>query len=62
MIVKLVDGPLQFTDPLLKVGVTVIVAVTGDVPVLIAVNDGIPVLLPPDDAANPMLVVLFVHV
>ena len=61
VIVKLVVGPLQLTDPLLNVGVTVIVAVTGDVPVLIAVNDGIPVLLPPDDAANPIPVLSFVH-
>lgn len=34
------DGPGQLTTPSEYVGVTVIVATTGDVPVLIAVKDG----------------------
>ena len=58
MIVKLVDGPLQFTDPFAKVGVTVMVAVTGDVPRLIALNDA---MFPLPLAARPMLGVLLVH-
>ena len=62
VIVKLVDRPLQLTLPLVNVGVTVIVAVTGDVPLLIALNEGMPVLLPADVAARPILGVLFVHV
>ena len=58
VIVKLVVGPVQGTPPLVKVGVTVIVAVTGDVPVLMAVNAAI---LPVPLANNPIEGVLFVH-
>ena len=39
-------------------GVTVMVAVTGEVPVLVAVNDG---MLPVPLAPRPMLVLLFDH-
>jgi hypothetical protein len=56
--VKVLEGPVQLTDPLVKVGVTVIVAVTGAVPLLVAVNDAIS---PEPVAGRPMLVVLFVH-
>ena len=52
------DGPLQFTDPFAKVGVTVMVAVTGDTPRLIALNDA---MFPLPLAARPMLGVLLVH-
>lgn len=51
MMVKLLDGPVQVTDWLVKVGVTVIVAITVDVPPLKAVNDG---RLPFPLAASPM--------
>jgi hypothetical protein len=56
--VKVFEGPVQLTDPLVKVGVTVIVAVIGELPVFVAVKDAI---LPDPLAASPMLVVLFVH-
>jgi len=42
----------------LAVGVTVIVAITVDVPVLVAVNEG---MLPVPFAARPMEGVLFTH-
>jgi hypothetical protein len=58
VMVNVIDVPLQFTPPLLNTGVTIIVAVTADVPVFTAVNDGI---LPVPLAANPMDVVLFVQ-
>ena len=51
-------GPAHEVPPFVKVGVTIIVAVTGVVEVLAAVNDMLPLPL----AARPMLVVLFVHV
>ena len=58
VIVNVCDGPLQMTVPPVKVGVTVIVATTGEVVVLMAVKDAIfPV--PPD--AKPMLGVLLLH-
>ncbi len=44
---------------LLTVGVTVIVAVTGDVPELVALKEG---TLPEPDDANPIEVIEFVHV
>ena len=56
VIVKLVVGPVQGTPPLVKVGVTVIVAVTGAVPLFTAVNAAI---LPDPLANNPMEGVLF---
>ena len=58
VIVKLVDGPLQLTVPFVNVDVTVIVAVTGDVPVLVAVKAA---MFPLPLAPRPILVVLFVH-
>ena len=63
MIVKLVVGPVQGTPPLVKVGVTVIVAVTGDVPVLMAVNAAIlPVPLAPSPIEGVLLTQLYVVV
>ena len=50
-----IDAPGQ----LYAVGVTVIVAIIGDVVVLVAVNDG---TLPEPLAASPIAVLLFVHV
>jgi hypothetical protein len=50
--------PTQLTPPLVNVGVTVIVAVTGAVVVFVAVKLGI---FPVPDATSPMLVVLFVQ-
>ena len=58
VIVKVVGVPSQIADPLVKRGVTVIVAVTGDVPVFTAVNA---VILPVPLAINPIEGVLFVH-
>ena len=46
-------GPVQLTPPLVKVGVTTIVAITGAVPVLTAVKLA---MLPMPLAARPMLV------
>ena len=40
--------PAQLTLPLVKVGVTVMVAITGAVPVLVAVNEGIDPIPPAD--------------
>ena len=51
MIVKVWVGPLHVILPLVKCGVTTIVATTGAVPILVAVKDAIsPVPL----AARPM--------
>ena len=58
VIVKVIGAPVQLTPPLVNVGVTVIVAVTGKKPVLIATNGAI---LPVPVAARPMLGVLLVH-
>ena len=55
MIVSVDGGPVQ---PF-AVGVTVIVAVIGEVVALVAVNEGI---LPEPLAARPIDVLLFVHV
>ena len=52
--VKLCGVPVQPSND----GVTVIVAVTGDVPALVAVNEG---MLPVPLAPRPMLVLLLVH-
>ena len=63
VIVKLVVGPVQGTPPLVKVGVTVIVAVTGDVPVLMPVNAAIlPVPLAPSPIEGVLLTQLYVVV
>ena len=50
--------PVQLTPPLMKVGVTVIVAVTGVVPLFTAVKEGI---LPVPLAARPIAGVLLVQ-
>ena len=56
--VKLLADPAQLVPPLVKVGVTVMVAITGEVAVLMAANG--PIFPLPADA-KPMLVVLLVH-
>jgi hypothetical protein len=56
--VKVSAGPTQLTEPFVKVGVTVIVALIGDVPALVAVNDGI---LPAPLTPRPIAVLLFDH-
>ena len=58
VMVKVFVGPSHVTPPLLKCGVTMIVATTGDVPVFVAVNVGI---FPLPVAANPMLISLLVQ-
>ena len=55
---KLRGVPLQVTPPFVYAGVTVIVAVTGEVPVLTAENAAI---LPVPLAPKPMVVLLFVQ-
>ena len=57
--VKLVGVPKQFTEPSTKVGVTVIVAITGVAVVLIAVKLGIVFETP--EIANPILGVSFIQ-
>jgi hypothetical protein len=52
VIVKFFVGPSHVTPALVKCGVTMIVATTGDVPALVAVNDGI---LPLPLAASPIV-------
>ena len=56
VMIKFSEEPTQDTPPLVKVGVTVTVAVTGDVPPFNAVNDAI---LPVPLAASPMAGLLF---
>ena len=58
VMVKVIAVPVQVTPLLVKLGVTVIVAVTGAVPVLVAVKEGI---LPTPDAASPIDGLLFVQ-
>jgi hypothetical protein len=58
VIVNVLDVPVHVVGPVVKVGVTVIVAVTAEVLVLMAVNDG---MFPVPVAANPMEVVLLVQ-
>ena len=58
VIVNVLDAPVQVTPPLVKVGVTVMVAVTAAVLTLVAVK--LPIL-PVPAAARPMLVLLFVQ-
>ena len=53
---KFSAGPVQLVPPFVKVGVTVIMAVTVDVPLLIATNA---LMLPEPPAARPMPGVLF---
>jgi len=52
--VKLSGIPTELTPPLVKVGVTVMVPITGAVPLLVAVKEGIPVEFPPLFAARPI--------
>src|SRR5664279_5486171 len=59
VIVKVFVGPSHVTPPLVKCGVTMIVATTGDVPALMAVNEGIS---PLPLAVRPIDGKLFVHV
>ena len=56
--VKLLAAPMQLVPPLVNVGVTVMVAMTGEVVVLRAVKGPI---FPVPPTAKPMLVVVFVH-
>ena len=49
-------GPAQLTPALVKVGVTMIIAVTGAVPLFTAGNAA---MFPLPEAANPIEVVLF---
>ena len=58
VMVNVCDVPVQVMPPLVKVGVTVIVPVTGAVVKLVAVKL---LILPVPLAAKPMLVVLFVQ-
>ena len=58
VIVKVFVRPEQLLLPLVKVGVTTIVATTGAVVVLTAVNEAI---LPVPDPAKPIVVSLLVH-
>jgi hypothetical protein len=58
VIVNVFAGPEQDTPKLVKVGVTVMVAVTGDVPVLTAANAAI---LPVPLAPRPIVVLSFVQ-
>jgi hypothetical protein len=58
VIVKLTGDPMQDVAPFVKVGVTIIVAIFGDVVVFIAVKAPI---LPDPLADNPILGVLFVQ-
>ena len=58
VIVNVLDAPVQVTPPLVKLGVTVMVAVTAAVLTLVAVK--LPIL-PVPAAARPMLVLLFVQ-
>ena len=58
VIVKVCDGPIHETPPLMNNGVTTIVDITGEVPVLMAMNED---MSPVPLAARPMLVVLLVQ-
>jgi len=58
VMVKVFVGPAQPTAPLVKVGVTTMVAITGAVPVFTAVNDD---MFPVPDARSPIPGVSLVH-
>ena len=58
VIVKLSAGPVHETELFVKVGVTDIMASTGELPAFIAVNEGI---FPAPDAGSPMPGFVFVH-
>ena len=51
VMVKVLVEPVQLVPPLVKVGVTTIVAITGAIPMLTAVNEAI---LPVPDDTSPM--------
>ena len=53
---KVLAGPVQLVPPLVKVGVTTMVATTDEVPVFTAVNEA---MLPVPEAAKPILVASF---
>ena len=57
VILKVSDGPSHEIPPLLKVGVTVIIDVTGDVVLLLALNE----ISPFPGATNPMSLLSFDH-
>ena len=58
VIVKVLVGPVQGTPPFVNVGVTTMVATTGEVPVLTAVNEA---MLPVPNAKSPIPGVSFVQ-
>ena len=58
VMVKVFDDPVQDTPAFVKVGVTTMVAITGDVPVLMAVKA---LIFPVPLEVRPMLVLSFVH-
>ena len=58
VMVKVLEGPAQPTEPLVNVGVTTMVAITSEAPVLTAVNEA---MLPVPEAARPMLVFVLLH-
>jgi hypothetical protein len=60
--VKVSTGPEHETEPLVNVGVTVIVAKIGSLVLFVAVKLGIPVELPTLVAANPIEGLSFVQV
>jgi hypothetical protein len=51
-------GPVQFTLPLLKVGVTIIVATSGVAPIFVAVKEG---MFPDPEAVKPIDGILLVQ-
>ncbi|MNF78357.1 hypothetical protein D3C84_605370 [compost metagenome] len=58
VIVKVFVDPVQSMPPLFSIGVTIIVAITGETPLLVAVKEGI---LPFPDAAKPIEELLLVQ-
>ncbi len=62
MMVNVFDDPVQDTPLLVKVGVTVIEPVTGEVPEFVAVKDMLPVPLAPRPIAVLLLVQMYVVV
>jgi hypothetical protein len=61
VMVNVLAGPVQEINPLVNVGITVIVAVIAWLEVLVAVKLGIPVGFPVLEAANPISVLLLVQ-
>lgn len=58
VMVKVFVAPIQLAPPFVNVGVTIIVAITGEFPLFMAENE---VMFPDPDAAKPIEVVLFVQ-